>query len=67
MSLALTNASLRGEVTAEEKKELEDQAILTANAWANEAGLLESEQRLEARIRELGGNVGVRRSRMISQ
>jgi hypothetical protein len=67
MRLALTNASLRGEVTAEEKKELEDQAILTANAWANEAGLLESEQRLEARIRELGGNVGVRRSRMISQ
>jgi len=67
MSLALTNASLAGQVTAEERKELEAQAILTANSWANEAGLLESEQRLEARIRELGGNVGVRRSRMISQ
>lgn len=68
MRLAQTNASLAGKpLSAEEQQELEDQALLTANAWANEAGLLQSEQRLEQRIRELGGNVGVRSSRMISQ
>lgn len=68
MRLAQTNASLAGKpLSAEEQQELEDQALLTANAWANEAGLLQSEQRLEQRISELGGNVGVRSSRMISQ
>jgi len=68
MRLAQTNASLTGKpLSDEEQEELEAQALLTANAWANEAGLLESEQRLEQRIRELGGNVGVRSSRMVSQ
>lgn len=68
MRLAQTNASLTGKpLSAEEKKAMEEDALLTANAWANEAGLLQSEQRLEQRIRELGGNVGVRSKRMISQ
>ena len=68
MRLAQTNASLTDKpLSDEEKEELEAQALLTANAWANEAGLLESEQRLEQRIKELGGNLGVRSSRMISQ
>ena len=68
MRLAQTNASLTDKpLSAEEKEKLEEDALLTANAWANEAGLLESEQRLEQRIKELGGNLGVRSSRMISQ
>lgn len=68
MRLAQTNASLTGKpLSNEEQEELEAQALLTANAWANEAGLLESEQRLEQRISALGGNLDVDSLTQISQ
>lgn len=68
MRLAENNAALSGKpLSDEEMKVLEDKAFLKATAWANTAELLELEETLSERIRELGGNVGVRSSRMISQ
>ena len=67
MDLLGTSGMFSGDLTPEEKKAMEDEALIKANTWANAGGLLASEQRLEQRIRELGGTVGVRSSRMISQ
>ena len=68
MRLAENNAALSGKpLSDEEMKVLEDKAFLKATDWANTAGLLELEETLSERIRELGGNLGVRSSRMISQ
>jgi len=55
-----------------QRKELEEEALLKANAWSEAAGINAAEARLENRLRELGvggggGNRAVLGSRMISQ
>jgi len=59
MDLLGTSGMFSGDLTPEEKKAVEDEALVKANAWANAGGLLAAEQRLAARLAELGGSAGV--------